>query len=285
MKILIIGSNGLLGKELKKVFSKEKNLFCPNKKELDVTNEKLISNYFEFFKPNVIINSAAFTNVDACEYAFNKVFAFKLNSIAPGLLAREAKKINAKIIHISSDYIFDGKKKTPYEIDDIPNPLNYYGYTKLIGEEEVKKNTDRYFILRTQWLYGNDSNNFVNNIINLIKNNEKIFIVNDQYGSPTYAKDLASSIYNFIHKKNFGTYHLTNTGYTNWFNFAKYIVKKINKNIEILPISSSNLNRKAERPKNSKLSLKSLIKANYFLPRSYKNAIDDFLLSNKHIIK
>lgn len=264
MKILITGSNGQLGQEIIGVIKKGKSeienvserikqseIIELNSKELDITDINNIRLILLKEKPDVVINCAAYTDVDGCEY--NEKIAFNVNALGARNLAIVSEEVNAKLIHISTDYVFSGDSLFPYKEYDLVNPLTVYGKTKLAGEEYVKQFCSRYFIVRTSWLYGENGNNFVNKIIKLASSNKEIKVVNDQLGNPTNANDLACHILKLIESDEFGLYHCTGKGECTWYEFALEIVGLLNIDCKVNPCKSEEFKSIAKRPKNSSL--------------------------------
>lgn len=246
MKILITGANGMLGHALKKTLRPKNKLILTDIDNMDITKIKQVSDFFEKTKPELVIHTAAYTDVDGAET--NKMLAFKINRDGTRNIALSAKKLDIPIVYISTDYVFGGGKRKPYDENDRPNPLSIYGQSKLAGEQEIKKITAKYYLARSAWLYGPGGENFVLTILRLAHELDELKIVNDQKGSPTYTFDLAKGIKKLIGAKKFGTYHLTNSSSCTWYQFAKKIlkIKRIKK--RVVPITSSELNRPAKRP-------------------------------------
>ena len=237
MKILITGANGLLGHELSSVL-KDHSLILLSHSQLDISDIDSVNKKIDSTSPDIIINSAAYTQVDNCETNYD--LAFKSNAIGPKNLAIKCKQLDIPLIHISTDYVFEGNEnKSPLVEDDKLGPKTIYGKTKLEGEKFVKEICDKYFILRTAWLYG-EGKNFVKTMLNLSKKNKELKVVNDQIGSPTYAKDLAKAIKEIIEKKSdkYGIYHVTNKGEVSWYEFAKKIFEIKNIEIKVNPCTS-----------------------------------------------
>lgn len=227
--------------------------FFPKRKNLDITDFKKVENYILINKIDIIINCAAYTNVIGAEKIGNK--ADLINYLAVKNLSAISKKFNCKFIHISTDYVFDGNKKTPYLESDSPNPINNYGSSKLKGEDSIIfSKLSNCIIIRTSWLYSRNSNSFLTKIIDKVNLNENIKVVSDQFGSPTYAKDLALAILSILNFENNKTeiYNFCNYGEISWYEFAVQIANKLNSNIDVLPIKDNFDNVK--RPKYSALN-------------------------------
>lgn len=276
MKILITGAKGMLAKAVIDQFKDNNELILTDVSELDITDENNTNEFITRIKPKYIINCAAYTAVDKAEEDIE--LAKKVNSIGPKNLAIAAKKNDAILIHISTDYVFNGEldiSKSYIEDDEIA-PVTVYGKTKAEGEKNIIENCDKYYILRTAWLYG-DGNNFVRTMIKLGKEKEEINVVSDQHGSPTYTVDLASIISQVIEKKlPYGIYHSTNEGFTTWYDFTKKIYEIANINCKVNPVTSEEFIRPAKRPKNSKMSKSKLLENGVIIPK-YENALERYL--------
>ena len=264
MKILVSGANGQLGKELTRMLDtgfaeigeipytlKNAEVIKADIDDLDITNINATISFIENIKPQVIINCSAFTNVDLCET--ERDTAFRVNSLGPRNLAIAAQKVNAKLIHISTDYVFNGDGNEPYCEYDSCNPQSIYGKTKYLGEQYVREFCPKYFIVRTSWLYGYEGNNFVKTIMKLAKEKESIKVVNDQRGNPTNANDLAYHILKLIDSNEYGIYHCTGSGECSWYDFACKIVEYANISCEVAPCTTSEFPRPAKRPSYSSL--------------------------------
>lgn len=281
MKILITGANGLLGHELSSLL-KDHTLILLSHSQLDISDSESVNKQIDSSSPDIIINSVAYTQVDACETNYD--LAFQSNAIGPKNLAIKCKQLGIPLIHISTDYVFEGneKKNSPLVENDKLGPKTVYGKTKLEGEKMVQENCEKYFILRTAWLYG-EGKNFVKTMLSLSKKNKELKVVNDQIGSPTYAKDLAKAIKEIIEKKSdkYGIYHVTNKGEVSWYEFAKKIFEIKNIEIKVNPCTSEEFPRPAPRPHYSVLSNQKWIDAGFTPMRDYEEALNEYLNSLK----
>ena len=276
MKILITGSNGMLAKSVKERLKKGNELICTDVSELDITNKDQVLEFVQDLKPEYIINCAAYTAVDKAEEVYD--LADKINGDGPANLALASKLVDATLVHISTDYVFNGDLDVSksYVEDDAVGPVTVYGKTKLHGEQGVKDNTDKYYIFRTAWLYG-DGNNFVRTMLNLAKNHEEVSVVSDQHGSPTYAEDLADIIGQAIEKKiPYGLYHATNQGFTTWYEFTKKIYELSDITTKVKPVTSEEFVRPAKRPKNSQLDKTKLLSQGITIP-SWEDGLQRYL--------
>ena len=259
IKTLIIGSNGMLGSDLCKAFPDAVKL---THREIDITDQKQVLESIHEIKPGIVINAAAYTDVDGCED--NRELAFQVNGHGPGNIAEACNKIGAVLVHFSTDYVFDGCKKE-YVETDIPNPLNVYGQSKLLGEQKIVENMDNYRIIRISWLFGIHGRNFVETMLKLSSQMDKVKVVNDQFGKPTYTVDLANRVMNII-EFDPGIYHLTNEGVCSWYEFASAIIDNV------VPCTSEEFPRKAKRPKYS-----ILVNTKTEPLRHWKAALNDYM--------
>ena len=241
-KILVTGCNGQLGRAIRKEYEKENVEFINTDVvegegvvSLDITNIDAVLTLARETKPDVIINCAAHTNVDKCEEQWD--LAYKINAIGPRNLSIAASELDAKMIHVSTDYVFEGNGSRPYTEFDAPNPVSAYGKTKLEGENFVKQFAHKYFILRTAWLYG-DGKNFVKTMLALSENHDELNVVCDQVGSPTSAVELAKMIHYLEGTENYGLFHATCEGDTNWADFTEEIFKKTGKTTKVNHVTS-----------------------------------------------
>jgi len=271
MHVLILGANGMLGRALQKTFESDE-VVAWDKKELDITNKEQVMEHILGADPDLVINAAAYTNVEKAEE--EEELAAKINGEAVGYLAEACNKENVPLVHISTDYVFnDGQKEGHLENAVAENPINAYGRTKLLGEKLLQEKTDKFWLIRTAWLFGPYGKNFVETMINLGKEKKEITVVCDQHGSPTYTRDLAQAIFKMTHEQSpFGIYHLTNGGDTTWADFAKEIFKQEEMAVNVIPVSSEEYPTKALRPQWSILK-----NTKRPLLRSWQEALKDYL--------
>lgn len=250
MRILVTGSQGQLGRCIQDVARnnpKEEFVFT-DYQELDITRAEKVTDYFAIGTFDYCINCAAYTAVDKAENEPEE--AFKINADGPKILADVCQHFGCKLIHISTDFVFDGTKTIPYTEEDVPNPLNIYGKSKLQGEYYVKEKMKEYFIIRTSWVYSEYGSNFLKTMLRLGEERKQLKVVNDQQGSPTYAADLAAFIVYLIknRRKEYGIYHYSNQGSISWYDFAKTILRLKSSSCEVLPISTAEYPTDAVRP-------------------------------------
>lgn len=246
-KIIVTGCNGQLGRAINQLYGKNEQYELVNTDvgELDITNIDEVMKFAREIKPYAIINCAAHTGVDACESEADK--AYKINAIGPRNLSIAATETDAKLMHISTDYVFDGKGTRPYTEFDAVGPQGMYGKTKLAGENFVKEFADRYFIIRTAWLYG-DGKNFVKTMLRLSETNDKVRVVKDQVGSPTSTEELAKAIAYLLPTENYGLFHGTCEGDCSWADFTKEIFRLADKKTVVEPITTEEFGAAAPRP-------------------------------------
>lgn len=264
-KILVTGANGQLGSEIKELAASypQFDFNFTDYQELSIIDEEAINNFFDTYQPDYCINCAAYTAVDKAEDPAERELVDNLNANAVGYLAKACEEHGTKFIHISTDYVFDGNGKEPYKPDDATAPVSVYGITKLEGEKQALENTDA-IIIRTAWVYSSFGKNFVKTMMNLMNTKPALNVVADQYGTPTYAADLASAILQIIAsgKWEAGIYHYTNEGVINWHEFATAIKENMGAACEVNPIPTSGYPTPAKRPAYSVLD-KSKIKEVY----------------------
>lgn len=260
-KILLLGKNGQVGWELQRTLAPLGKLTALDRQELDFTDLKAVSQTISTIKPNIIVNAAAFTAVDQAEE--EPELAMAVNGTAPGILADEAKKIKALLVHYSTDYIFDGKQNVPYTEEDEPNPINIYGKTKLAGEKAIQETEADHLILRTSWVYGLRGRNFLKTILRLAAEKEELSIVDDQLGSPTWCRMIAeaTALLLALQGNKTGTkggiFNLCSSDQTSWYGFARAILDNSgDQNLQstvVKPIPSVQYKTRAARPSSSVL--------------------------------
>ena len=297
MRILLLGHKGMLGSDLLLKFSREHEIIGMDKEEIDIVSISECKKAIEEIRPDIVVNAAAFTNVDCCETAKEDCFA--VNAEAVKNIAGACRNKNIRIVHFSTDYVFDGTAKEPYKEDDKCNPINVYGESKLAGERYLQSLSDNYLLIRTSWLYGEKGKNFVGAILEKAKaksfiddtlakakakpdNSSTLSVVDDQIGSPTYTKDLAAAVAVLIEKNAQGIFHLTNRGSCSWHQFAVRILQESGFNdIEVIPIKSDQLQRPAIRPAYSILSLQKFIQTTGKTMQPWQLALQDYLKNCK----
>ncbi|MBW2407122.1 MAG: dTDP-4-dehydrorhamnose reductase [Deltaproteobacteria bacterium] len=286
MKIMITGDKGQLGADCTRVLGEAHDVFGVDIDEVDIAKLPDIEWLVQQFGPNIIVNCAAYTRVDDCET--EKELAWKANVTGAENLAKCVDKYGARLIHISTDYVFDGRKKVPepYVETDEPNPISYYGITKLKGEEAVKRETDRYVTLRTAWLYGISGYNFLKTMLKLsLKNSDnKIKVVNDQFGSPTWTYRLALQIETLIETDFQGTFHATSEGYCSWYELADYFLKKMDVPHTVIPCTTEEYPTLAVRPMNSILENRNLKEKGMNIMTHWKSDVDNFVLNFRDVL-
>jgi dTDP-4-dehydrorhamnose reductase len=274
-KVLVTGANGQLGKSIKEVsgnYQKFIEFLFLDKSKLDITNDQEIEAFFIANKLDYCINCAAYTNVDLAENERDKALA--VNAYATKNLALACKKWNVSLIHISTDYVFDGNKSSPYIETDKTNPINVYGESKLLGEKYIQENTTNYFIIRVSWLYSKFDKNFVKTIFEKLENNKKLTITTSQRGTPTSCEDLSKFIIFLVLNKTdkFGIYHLTAQGETTWYDLALEIAKKLKKHDYVSPILK--YKTLAKRPEYSVLNNKKAMSLSQEFVQQWQKSVD-----------
>jgi dTDP-4-dehydrorhamnose reductase len=279
MKILITGSTGMLGSECKNILGEEHEVVTPGKNEMDIISWDGVIDNLQDVSPDLVLNCAAFTDVDACE---KETFTVrKINVEGPRNLAQCCARFECKLVHISSDYVFDGHKMAPqpYFEDDAPNPQSAYGISKMESETAVRENSPNYIIIRSSWLYGVNGKNFVKSILNqaVKKKSEVLKVVNDQVVSPTWTYRLALQIRELLSSDGVGTYHATAEGHCSPFEYAEYILEKLGIKASIEPCSLKDLDYPARRPANCLLENRLLKKQEVNVMVDWKEDLDTFL--------
>jgi len=273
LKIALTGSDGMLGSDISSVFS-DVELTAFTLKDFDITDLDASVAAIRKIRPDYLIHAAAYTNVDESEQAPDH--AYLVNGIGTRNLTMACEEVGCPIIYISSDYVFDGAKTEPYNEWDMPNPINYYGLSKLLGERYVTSLTNRFYIVRTSWLYGKRGKNFVDTISRLLIERNGIDVVTDQVGSPTYTLDLAKKLKELI-SKGYRTYHITNSSSCSWYEFAVEIARLRSSNTEIRQTTSDVFKLPARRPAFSVLNNTMLRLEGIKETRPWKEALKDYL--------
>lgn len=276
MKVLVTGVTGQLGydvaRELERRHIEYKGV---GSKDMDLTVPSEVEKVVVAFHPDAVIHCAAYTAVDKAEDEYGR--AMDVNAKGTLALAKAAKAIDAKLLYISTDYVFDGKGSEPFAADATKGPLNVYGLTKLFGEQAMQLELDKYFIVRISWVFGKNGNNFIKTMLRLGQSHDELTVVADQWGSPTYTADLAPLLCDMVETEKYGVYHATNEGITNWAEFAAVIMKEANLPCRIRPIPSSDYPTTAVRPLNSRMDKSSLDKAGFRRLPDWKDAMRRYL--------
>lgn len=275
MRIVVTGANGQLGKEIARQGSAHE-LILTDYDTLNITDSSAVAAFMKEIKPEAVIHCAAYTNVDGAEADFDG--AFRVNVVGSQNMAAGCLEAGARLVYVSTDYVFDGQKQQPYREFDSVNPQSVYGITKWQGEEIVRQILGRHYIIRTAWLYG-EGNNFVRTMLSLAEKNNTLRVVDDQIGTPTSTVDLARAIFTLLATDAYGTYHGTCQGQCSWYEFACEIFRQSGKQVEVLPVTTSEFPRPAKRPAHSILD-------NYMLRmtigdpmRNWKTALEDYITS------
>jgi len=285
-RILVTGAGGQLGKSLRMMKIDDFEIDFQSKYTLDISKKKEVKAFFKANQYDYCLNFAAYTDVNKAEFYPDKCIQVNVKGVEN--LAKAARDHAFTLIHISTDYVFDGQKQKPYVETDLPNPLNVYGSSKLLGEQIVKMCLDKYFIIRTSWLYSAYNRNFVKTIIELSKKEKVLQLINDQTGTPTYAPDLIDFILYLIRQTEdrsdddlYGLYHFSNRGKATWYEFGQQILKFYAKNKKIVPITSDRFDSPAKRPAYSVLSKKKIEKNLNYKVRPWQKALEEFLKQYK----
>lgn len=274
--ILVTGANGQLGSDVCEKLKDEGKDYLPTDVDtLDITKKEDVENFFSLHKIDCVIHCAAFTAVDKAEDEREKCFS--VNEIGSLNLASCAKKVNAKMLYVSSDYVFKGEGETPFETDDPKGPLNVYGESKLAGENAVLENCEKSFVVRTSWVFGEKNTNFIATMLRLSENHKEVSVVCDQIGSPTYAKHLAELLCEIVKTEKYGIYHATNEGFCSWAELAQETFFLAQKSTKVNPVLSSEYKTKATRPLNSRLSKASLDRGGFKRLPPWQAAVKEYL--------
>ena len=276
MRIVVTGSRGMLGTELMRVFGGSAALWGLDVDEMDITDAARCRDRIRSLAPDVVVNAAAITAVDYCESHADE--AFLVNGVGAGNLASAAAACGALLVHYSTDYVFDGLKAGPYAEDDPPAPRSVYGRSKLQGEELIRESGSHHLIVRTSWLFGRNGANFIRTILTAAREGRQLHVVDDQRGSPTYARDLASWTFLMIKAGCQGTFHVTNGGACTWFELASRVVEwSALPGVTVTPVTTEEFPRPAPRPANSVLANSRLAEAGLPPMRPWQEAVQEYL--------
>lgn len=276
MKVLVTGVTGQLGYDVARELEKRHIEYKgTGSREMDISDTAAVERVIKDYHPDAIIHCAAYTAVDKAEDDYGRVM--DVNAKGTLAIAKAAKEIDAKMLYISTDYVFNGQGTEPFTVDTATAPLNVYGLTKLFGEEAVQMELSKYFIVRISWVFGKNGNNFIKTMLRLGQTHEELTVVSDQWGSPTYTADLAPLLCDMISTDAYGIYHATNEGITNWAEFAAYIMEQAHLSCKVRPIPSSDYPTRAVRPLNSRLDKSSLDKAGFSKLPDWKDALKRYL--------
>ncbi len=276
MKYLVTGVTGQLGHDIVKELER-RGLTCiaPTREDMPLDDDRQVESYINAVAPDIVIHCAAYTAVDKAETEADK--AWRVNAEATANIARICRRIGAVLVYISTDYVFPGDGDAPYSVADPKGPKNVYGATKLAGEIAVRSSLDRYFIVRISWVFGTNGNNFIKTMLRLAETNERINVVADQIGSPTYTADAAPRIIDLAATDYYGTYHLTNEGTCSWAELASEVFRKKNLPTLVSPITTAEYPTKAQRPLNSRLDKRNLLAAGISRMPSWQDALSRYL--------
>ncbi|PET70554.1 dTDP-4-dehydrorhamnose reductase [Priestia megaterium] len=278
-KVLITGANGQLGKELVELFTEKGfEVYGFGRDKMDITNQAQVQEMIGFVKPNIVIHSAAHTQVDLAESEPEQ--AFLINAYGTRNVAVAAEAVGAKLVYVSTDYVFDGTTDEPYNEFSPTSPLGVYGKSKLAGEQFVRDFHSKFFIVRTSWVYGKHGSNFVKTMLKLGEEKKELSVVSDQIGCPTYTLDLAHAILELVDTQKYGVYHISNGGSCSWYEFAKAIFEEVGINIDLVPCTTADFPRPAARPANSVFEHMSIKLNNFTSIRHWREALSSFLKNN-----
>ena len=275
MKLLVTGSDGLVGSNILPFLKQRFEVLPALEKDWDIGDLRPGEEVLSRERPDVLLNLAAITNVDGCEDS--PELAFRVNGEAPGTLAMLCSRFGTRLVHFSTDYVFDGMKAGPYSEEDPTNPLSVYGKSKLLGEKNVLELGRSATVIRTEWIYGQGGESFITKVLKIARKMGRLEVVDDQWGTPTYAKDLGPAVAALIEGKKAGIYHVTNDGSCTWFGFAQKIFSLLGVDVICEPITSQRLIRKAKRPVNSVLDCTKLRNDTNLEMRHWATALQEYL--------
>ncbi|CAB1238937.1 putative dTDP-4-dehydrorhamnose reductase [Ruminococcaceae bacterium BL-4] len=276
MKVLVTGVKGQLGYDVMKVL-KSRKIDCigADLEQFDITDLEATEKFIKEYHPDTVIHCSAFTAVDRAEEQLD--LCRKVNAEGPRNIAKVCKELDAKMVYISTDYVFPGVGDHVYEPDDPTGPLSVYGETKLEGEKAVQALLNRYFIVRISWVFGKNGNNFIKTMLRLSETHDEVSVVCDQIGSPTYTADLAPLLCDMVETEKYGIYHATNEGYCSWADFAKEIFRQSGRSTKVNAIPSDQYPAKAHRPENSRMSKDKLVENGFHRLPTWQDALNRYL--------
>lgn len=278
MKVLVTGSTGQLGYDVCRLLEEKGIPFAgTSSRELDITDREAVERCMEAYRPDTVIHCAAYTAVDLSEK--EQEHCFRVNCDGVGHVACACERIGAKLLYVSTDYVFSGSGSTPYEISEMPDPVNVYGCSKAAGEKIVRETASRHFIVRTSWMFGINGKNFINSILEKSERDPDadIRVVSDQIGSPTYTVDLAKFLVELIGTDRYGIYHATNEGFCSWAELAQEALRLAGRKNRVIPIPAREYSAPADRPENSRLSKRSLTEHGFDLLPDWKAAVKEYI--------
>lgn len=276
MKVLVTGYNGQLGYDVvKRLWELDIESKGVDVADFDLTNKEEVQAYIRQYNPDVVVHCAAYTAVDKAED--EKELCYAVNVSGTEYIAEVCKELDAKMVYISTDYVFNGEGEEPFEVNSPVGAKNQYGLTKYRGELEVQKYLDKYFIVRVSWVFGINGNNFIKTMLRLGKEREELNVIDDQVGSPTYTPDLAKLIVDMIQTDKYGVYHASNEGYCSWYEFTKEIFRQAGYTTKVNSITTDQYPTKAARPLNSRMSKNSLDEAGFERLPKWKDALKRYL--------
>lgn len=275
-KVVVTGAQGQLGRDMVELLlAQGHEVHGFGRSELDITNYEQCKSLLEYIRPEVIVHAAAYTKVDLAETEIDE--AYQINAYGARNLAVISESLGAKLVYVSTDYVFNGQGDTPYEESRVTQPINVYGKSKLAGEKFVEQGCSRFYIVRTSWVYGKYGNNFVKTMLKIAEGRTSLEVVSDQVGCPTYTRDLAACISELIHTEKYGIYHVSNSGSCSWYEFAKAIFQLSKNNIEVKPVTTEQFPRPAKRPSYSVFAHKALENNGFSPMRPWYDALTDFI--------
>lgn len=276
MKVLVTGVGGQLGHDVMEELQKRgMEAVGTDSRIMDVTDEEVVKRTIKAAAPAAVIHCAAYTAVDAAED--NEEICRRVNADGTRNIAKVCKELDCKMIYISTDYVFDGQGEVPWEPEDACHPQSVYGRTKYEGELAVRELLDKYFIVRIAWVYGMNGKNFVKTMLNLSKTHDKLTVVNDQFGSPTYTRDLAKLLADMVQTGEYGIYHASNEGICSWYEFACAIFEAAGIKMQVVPVTTAEYGAKAKRPLNSRLSKEKLTEKGFEKLPPWQDALKRYL--------